>query len=114
MPVQLRPGPDEGTWFLPVRVTPKGGKDVFLPLTAEDTAIKVKVAAPPEKGEANAAVEALIAKTLGIPKSTVQVVKGETSRQKQVLIAAAWSLDELKHRLALATSGEPEWFENPR
>ena len=51
-----------------------------------DAALKVAVSAAPEKGKANKAVCALIAKTLGIAKSHVSVVAGETSRDKKVLI----------------------------
>jgi len=49
-------------------------------------ALKVSVSAPPEKGKANKAVCALIAKTLGVAKSHVSIISGETSRDKQVLI----------------------------
>lgn len=44
--------------------------------------IQVRVTAPPVDGEANAALEKLIAKKLGIAKSKVKVIKGETSREK--------------------------------
>lgn len=51
-----------------------------------DAALKVAVSAAPEKGKANKAVCALIAKTLGIAKSHVSVISGETSRDKKVLV----------------------------
>ena len=50
-------------------------------------ALKVAVTAAPEKGKANKAVCVLIAKALGYKKSQVAIVKGETSRDKQVYIA---------------------------
>ena len=44
----------------------------------KDGVIQVRVTAPPVDGEANAALEKLVAKKLGIAKSKVKVVKGET------------------------------------
>ena len=50
-------------------------------------ALKIKTTAPPADGKANAAVEALIADLVGVPKSRVRVVRGHSSRSKRVLIA---------------------------
>jgi uncharacterized protein YggU (UPF0235/DUF167 family) len=44
------------------------------------------VRAVPEKGAANAALEKLLAKALGLPASTVSVVAGGTSRLKTVRV----------------------------
>ncbi len=44
----------------------------------------MRVTAAPEGGKANAAVAAVLAKALGVPKSAVRVVRGGTSRHKQV------------------------------
>lgn len=46
--------------------------------------LKIRVAAPPEKGKANAAVVALLAEALNIPKSDVRIVSGHSSSQKSV------------------------------
>ena len=43
---------------------------------------KVKVAAPPEDGKANERLIEIIARALGVSKSSVKIVKGETSRIK--------------------------------
>lgn len=45
---------------------------------------RVRVRARPEKGLANNAVVAVIAKELGVPKSRVSVLRGTASRQKIV------------------------------
>jgi uncharacterized protein (TIGR00251 family) len=45
---------------------------------------KLRVAAPPERGRANAAVIALLAETLCVPRSDVRVVAGDTHRDKVV------------------------------
>ncbi|MFG0253546.1 MAG: DUF167 domain-containing protein [Rhodopirellula sp. JB053] len=68
----------------PVRVTPKAKKPSIG--GKHDGALKVAVAAPPENGKANAAVEASIAKWLGTSKSSVEITAGLTSRVKTVLV----------------------------
>lgn len=62
-------------------------------------ALKVRVAAPPEKGKANAALVALLAKHLGLPRKSVEVVAGHTSQQKTVEIHGL-SMAQVKHQLA--------------
>jgi len=63
--------------------------------------LKVRVAAPPERGKANAAVEALIAGALGIPSAHVRVVSGIASPRKIVEITGLPE-DDVRVRL---TSG---------
>lgn len=48
--------------------------------------LRVRVSAVPDKGKANAAVAALLAKALGVPKSAVSVVSGETNRLKTLAV----------------------------
>jgi uncharacterized protein (TIGR00251 family) len=48
--------------------------------------LEVRVAAAPTDGEANAAVIKLLASELGIPKSSIEIVSGETSRHKRVAL----------------------------
>lgn len=80
---------------LRVRVQPGASKDA-IEGPGEDAAgqafLKVRVRAVPEKGKANAAVEQLLAKALGVPKSAVSVEKGETQRLKTVRISAGPSI----------------------
>jgi uncharacterized protein (TIGR00251 family) len=47
-------------------------------------ALKVKVAAPPEGGRANAAVVALLADSLGLRASDVEMIGGSTNRRKRI------------------------------
>ena len=62
--------------------------------------IQVRVTAPPVDGEANAALEKLVAKKLGIAKSKVEVVKGETSREKLLEIDGLGEADARRMLLA--------------
>ena len=61
-----------------------------------DGALRVRLAAPPIDGRANDALIAWLAQSLGVPKRDVEVLRGESSRRKQVAIAvshdvaAAW------------------------
>lgn len=48
---------------------------------------KVRVAAAPENGKANAAVVALLADTLALPRDGVSIVSGHASRDKTVALA---------------------------
>jgi len=50
--------------------------------------LKLRVAAAPTDGSANASVIALLAKTLKLPKSSVQLVAGENARVKRLEIDA--------------------------
>ncbi len=74
-----------------VRAQPGASRDAIEGL-GEDasgkTFLKVRVRAAPEKGKANAAIEQLLARALGVPKSAVSVEKGETQRIKTVRISA--------------------------
>ncbi len=45
---------------------------------------RARVAAPPQRGRANAELEALLAETLGVPRASVRVVAGRASRDKVV------------------------------
>ena len=48
--------------------------------------LDVRVAAAPADGEANAAVIKLLAKELGVPKGSIEIVSGETGRHKRVAL----------------------------
>jgi len=67
--------------LLSVKVTPKARQPGITGW--ENGVLKIKVAAPPDKGEANQAVIDLLAHTLNIPKKNVLLIRGGTSRFKQ-------------------------------
>lgn len=62
-------------------------------------ALKIKVRAPPEKGRANKAVEALLAKTLGLPKGAASITSGQGSTSKAAELTGLTEAD-LAARLA--------------
>jgi uncharacterized protein (TIGR00251 family) len=72
-----------------VRVTPRGGRDDIDGIeTLADgrRVVKLRVRAVAEGGEANRAVTEYLARALGVPKSSVRLVSGATSRLKQVAV----------------------------
>ena len=70
---------------LTVRVQPKASADRIEDWAEDDSGrrfLKVRVRAVPEDGKANSAVQKLVAKWLGLPKSAVRVVTGGKTRLK--------------------------------
>jgi uncharacterized protein (TIGR00251 family) len=69
---------------LNLKVTPKSSRSKIE--VCADGLIKVWVTAAPTDGQANEAVIELLAKSLGIAKSKVQIVRGHASREKRVQV----------------------------
>ena len=90
---------------LAVRLTPRAKTDA-VEVWAEDEAgrpfLKVRVRAQPIEGRANAALEALLAEALSVPKSAVAVAKGGQSRLKQVRVEGLTEA-EIRARLPAST-----------
>jgi uncharacterized protein (TIGR00251 family) len=70
--------------LLDLKVSPKASRNAITGWLGET--LKVSVTAAPERGKANDAVEILLAEALGLPRSAVRVVAGQTSRGKRVEI----------------------------
>jgi uncharacterized protein (TIGR00251 family) len=81
---------------LALKVTPKASRSA-LTGWAGDT-LRVAVTAAPDKGKANAAVIALLAEALGLAKSRLHIVRGETQAHKLVEVEGL-SDAELQARL---------------
>ena len=67
-----------------IRLVPRGGRDDVV--GERDGAVLIRVSAPPVDGRANAALIAFVAKRLRVPKSSVRIVRGETSRDKAIAV----------------------------
>lgn len=78
-----------------VRLTPRSSRDEISGIAegVDGAALQVRVRALPEKGRANKALLAILAKWLGVAKSDVTLARGGKSRLKRVHIAG--SSDEL-------------------
>jgi uncharacterized protein (TIGR00251 family) len=77
----------EGT-LLSLHVSP-GAKRTTVEGLYGESAIKLKVAAPPVDGRANAEVERFLSKLLGVPRSDVTIIRGVSGRDKTVLVRCA-------------------------
>lgn len=73
-----------GFILLNVRVVSRASRSEIV--GEHDGALRVRIASPPIDGAANAQLLKLIAKTLGVTRSAVEIVSGQTSKTKQLRI----------------------------
>lgn len=87
--MEIPAAPDAHGIVIYVRLTPKSGAARIAGAAhyGEKLVLKAHVTAAPEDGKANAALSALIAGWLGVPKSKVTVASGQKSRLKSVAVA---------------------------
>jgi uncharacterized protein len=69
-----------------------------------DRMVKIKVAAPPEKGKANQCLIAFLAKQLGLRKNAVSVITGQGNPVKHVRVIGI-SAQTLREKLGLDAPG---------
>lgn len=84
-----------------MHVTPRSGRDEVSGVRADadgNPVVQVRVKAAPEGGKANAGLCAAVAKSLGVSKSCVSVLRGATSRTKLVSLDA--SPEAVRHWMA--------------
>ena len=94
--------------LLSVRLTPKGGRDAIEgieQLADGQSVLKARVRAAASDGEANEALQRLMARTLDTATRDIVLVAGRTSRIKRLLVrgdarAAAAKLEEIAEVLA--------------
>jgi uncharacterized protein YggU (UPF0235/DUF167 family) len=75
---------------LAVRLTPRGGREAIDGWALDGDGrpyLKVRVAAPPVEGAANAALIAFLAKALGVSRSSLTIASGAGARLKLIDIA---------------------------
>ena len=87
-PAFLRRTPEGVT--IRLRVQPKARRTALEP--TPEGALKAAVTEAPEDGKANAAVAPLLAEAWRLPKSTIEVVRGASARDKTLSIAGAPAL----------------------
>ncbi len=88
--------------LLPVLAHAKARRNA---ITGEhDGHLKVSVTQAPEKGKANEAIRAVLAKTLGIKKAQLRLAAGETSARKQFLVTGE-ALERLRERIKHCLAG---------
>ncbi len=77
----------DGSVILTLHIQPGAKKTEITGLHGE--ALKIRLAAPPVDGKANAALIAFLAKACGVSKSAVELVSGDTCRAKRVRVTGA-------------------------
>lgn len=82
--------------LLPIKVIPSSSKNCLAGWLGES--LKIRTQAPPERGKANTCVLKIIAQSLGIPKNSITLIKGETSVNKVISIAGL-TLEEIKQKI---------------
>lgn len=68
-----------------VKVVPGSSKTQIMGTLGE--MLKIKIAAPPEKGKANKSLIAFLAKLLGLKKNDIEIVSGKTNPVKVLRIS---------------------------
>ena len=72
-----------------LKVTPNAAHHGLIGIVVRDDGeqrLHIRVGAAPDKGKANKAVIALLAKRLGVPKSKLTIVSGQQARNKSILV----------------------------
>ncbi len=69
-----------------LRVTPKAARNRITGGLGGE-ALRVYVTTPPEDGKANAAVQKLLAKAMGVAKTDLELLRGQTARDKVFRLA---------------------------
>ncbi len=86
---------------LTVFVQPKSAKNQII--GPHNGALKIKIAAPPVDGKANAELVNYLSELLDIPKRQVDILKGDTGRNKTVEITGL-SLESIQEKLGITFS----------
>lgn len=68
---------------LRVKISPSASKNEII--KSED-GIKVKITAPPVDGKANKCLVEYLSKLLKVPKTSIEILRGETAREKTLLL----------------------------
>jgi len=88
----------EGGVVFPTKIVPGSSRTCVCGLL--DGMLKIKISAPPEKDKANRSLIEFLAKQLGVKKSAISIISGQTNPIKQVQ-ALGISADALIEKLNL-------------
>jgi len=75
---------DGDGWVLAIRVQPNASVTEIVGAYGDE--LKVRLAAPPVDGKANEALVTFLARALGVSKSSVSVVRGQSGRSKTIRV----------------------------
>ena len=66
-----------------LKISPNAAKNDIV---KDETGVKIKLTAQPIEGKANKALLEFLSKKLKVPKTSIEIIKGETSKDKTLLI----------------------------
>jgi uncharacterized protein len=98
--VAIQNSPDGATFA--IKVHPRAKKNAITGEVGDS--LKVALTAPPVDGKANAACIDFFAKLLKVPRSSVTIAAGQSSRNKVIRVTAL-SAEEVRWRLKSALAG---------
>jgi hypothetical protein len=84
--------------LLRLKVQPNAGRNEVVGFT--DGVLQVKIAAPPDKGRANRELIDFLSEALGVRKSAITIVKGQTARSKLIACEGLSPADIIKRLTA--------------
>jgi hypothetical protein len=84
---------DKEGFVLTLHIQPGAKQTTIVGLHGD--ALKIRLAAPPVDGKANAALIDYLAERLGIPRAAVEIVGGQQARSKRVRICGAFNAEQL-------------------
>ena len=99
-PKRRQGSPSEAKTRISLRVQPKASKDRVVGKT--ENGWKIALTAPPVDGKANQACLVFLSRLLHVPRTSIHIVRGETSRQKLVEVNGL-SPSEVEQRLTEAS-----------
>jgi uncharacterized protein (TIGR00251 family) len=70
---------------LAVRVIPRARKDEIVEIL-DDGTVKIRLTAPPVEGKANKALVSFLSRVIMVPRSQIEILRGEKSRNKLISI----------------------------
>ena len=77
---------DESGIILKIRIIPSASKAQII---AADGMIKIKVTEPPVENKANKALVQYLSKYFRVPKTSVTIIRGETSKEKTIYLSVS-------------------------
>lgn len=78
--------------ILKIKVEPRSSRSGVVGPYGE--ALKVKLTSPPVEGKANKELVEVLAKEFGIPKKDVEIISGQSSKNKTVRLTGVKSIDD--------------------
>jgi len=94
----------DGKLSFNVRVVPRASRSEIA--GEFDRALRVRLAAPPVEGAANEELIRLLAKSLGLPRTAVEIISGHSSRTKRVKVNGLKASDLLKLTASLSPASK--------